>query len=131
VSDNNPIPSIILHIPHASRYIPRDVRADILLSDDELEAELDRLDELFSVSHPSVATLLYPVSRYVVDPERFDDDEQEPMAARGQGVIYTKTTAGGMLRKELSMVRREALLDRYYRPHHDALSSLAGPMEKR
>ena len=28
----------------------------------------------------------------MVDPERFEDDAREPMAARGQGVVYTRTS---------------------------------------
>jgi len=43
------------------------------------------------------------------------------MAARGMGVIYTRTTDGGVLREPPSAAERESLLDRFYRPHHERL----------
>jgi N-formylglutamate amidohydrolase len=57
-----------------------------------------------------------------VDPERFDDDAKEPMAERGQGVIYTRTTDGSPLRNPPTDAERDELLDRYYRPHHAQLT---------
>lgn len=82
---------MILHIPHASRVIPPDCRVAFLLDDLALERELDTLtdaftDELFTCS--SATRIIYPVSRLVVDPERYLDDSIEPMAAVGMGVIY-------------------------------------------
>ncbi len=32
---------VLIHVPHASRVIPPEVRADLLLTDTELAAELD------------------------------------------------------------------------------------------
>jgi len=121
-------PGVILHVPHASSLIPGDLRNQFLLDDDALALELDRLtdhytDELFAFTHQDVKTLQFPVSRFVVDPERFADDAQEPMAERGQGVIYTKTTAGDALRRQLQVGERESLLERYYVPHHRALNA--------
>lgn len=65
----------------------------------------------------------FPVSRLVVDPERFSDDHREPMAAKGMGVIYTRTSDGRPLRKALSDHERADLLATYYRPHHGALTA--------
>jgi len=72
-----------------------------------------------------VKTLLFPVSRFVVDPERFDNDALEPMAERGQGVIYMGTTGGQALRRALDENVRTSLLERYYIPHHEALTTAA------
>ena len=53
-------------------------------------------DELFDVV--GAHTNIFPVSRLVLDPERFLDDNQEIMAALGMGVIYTRTSSGQRLR---------------------------------
>lgn len=114
----------ILHVPHASSEIPDDLRASLALSDaalaDELLAMTDGYaDELFARAG---ATLVrFPVSRLVVDVERFLDDEKEPMASRGMGAVYTVTSSGGVLRQEPTPEQRQALIDRYYVPHHRAL----------
>ena len=118
---------VIIHVPHASSVIPDDVRATFCLTDDELHTELIRMtdwytDELFAV--PGITYLHYPVSRLVVDPERFVDDDRELMSRVGMGAVYTRTSFGTPLRQELSTVERQALLDRYYWPHHRRLDQL-------
>jgi N-formylglutamate amidohydrolase len=77
-------------------------------------------EELFDL--PGATRIVFPVSRLVVDPERFLDDAQEVMAAVGMGVIYTRTSQGVPLRPEPSAQERSELLDRYYHPHHQELS---------
>ena len=81
-------PQTILHIPHASTHIPDDVRFS--LNPDELERELllmtDRYtDALFALPRDVAVAVAFPVSRLVVDPERFPDDAVEPMARKGMG----------------------------------------------
>lgn len=122
----NPISPIIFHIPHASQRIPVDVRQSILLSQADLENELIRMtdaftDELFAADIPGVQTVIHQVSRLVLDPERFLDDDQEIMAKQGMGVIYTRTSNGQMLRHSPTLEERVALINRYYRPHHQKL----------
>lgn len=115
---------IVLHVPHAASVVPDEVRGQFLLGDDDLREEILKMtdwhtDRLFrAAARPSVR---FPVSRLVVDPERFLDDAAEPMAARGMGVIYTKTSAGRPLRADLGASDRRALIERYYVPHHAAL----------
>jgi N-formylglutamate deformylase len=115
---------IVLHIPHSSREIPDDIRPSLKLSDDALQHELNRMTdhmtvELFELE--SATRVIYPVSRLVVDPERFTDDSQEAMAAKGLGVVYTKREDGTPLRSELTAENRQGLIDRFYVPHHQAL----------
>lgn len=79
-------PWVVLHIPHDSVFIPEDVRSSFLLSKQELEAELRRMTDhftqaLFAGRRGSAAVIRAPVSRLVVDVERFADDAGEPMAA--------------------------------------------------
>ena len=121
------VPWAVIHLPHASQEIPVDLRSTFLLDDEVLERELDRMtdhctDELFAVAGKEIATVRFPISRLVVDPERFEDDGSEPMAQRGQGVIYTLTSDGRPLRHLPTQREREALLDRFYRPHHALLT---------
>ena len=82
-------------------------------------------DELFQAHGVGGTVVQFPVSRLLVDPERFENDAQEVMAGRGIGVIYTRSTSGGALRRALQEPERQALLDRFYRPHHAALTEAA------
>ena len=121
------LPIAILHIPHASRVMPEDFRQSFCLSDEELEAEIIRLadsftDELFDCNSRQVTRVISPVSRLVVDMERFTDDAQEPMSKFGMGVVYTKTTRSQPLRLNLTNKERESFIQRYYQPHHQKLT---------
>ena len=112
---------VIGHIPHASILIPPDVRQSLAISGDDLTEELRRVtdwyvDELFVWLGDRA--VVCPVSRLVVDVERFDNDEDEVMASRGMGAVYTKTSDGRPLRSTLTDGERTNLLDRFYHPHH-------------
>jgi N-formylglutamate amidohydrolase len=116
---------LVLHVPHSSRHVPAHERHSLLLSDDALQQELLHMtdaytDELFSLPH--AATVRYPVSRLVADPERFADDAEEVMTKVGMGVIYTKTCCGHPLRQPPSPEERKAILAQYYHPHHQTLT---------
>jgi N-formylglutamate deformylase len=120
-------PLAIMHIPHSSKLIPPDVRKSLLLSDDELEAEILRMtdsftDELFDCNHNLAGKVIYPFSRLVADVERFADDKDEPMSQFGMGAIYTRTSIGQPLRKAISDEDRNALIKKYYEPHHRRLT---------
>ncbi|MEI8367939.1 MAG: N-formylglutamate amidohydrolase [Planctomycetia bacterium] len=126
----------ILHVPHSSTEIPADLRSSFLLAEDQLRREVLRMtdwytDELFALPAHEATTVRFPVSRLVVDPERFVDDAEEPMAGRGMGVIYTKTADGLPLRALPSPQERQQLLDRFYHPHHQRLAgAVQGAMEQ-
>src|SRR3954462_3005611 len=81
-------------------------------------------DELFGGALPGVPAAVFPVSRLVVDPERFDDDSVEPMAELGMGGVYERSSTGTRLRAAPTDDERAALLDRFYHPHHDRLTAL-------
>ena len=118
---------IVLHLPHASTFIPEDLRDDFLLSDEELEEELNRItdhatDAIFQRAFPEAKAILFPVSRLVVDPERFSEDSQEPMSQVGMGVTYTRGSLRQPLREQLTQGKRQELLERFYIPHHQKLT---------
>ncbi len=111
----------ILHIPHSSKVIPDD--SQFLLTSAQLTAELDKLtdhytDILFNCAGAN--RIVFPVSRLVVDPERFLED---PMESVGMGVVYTRTAEGEPLRA-ISETERLTLIDSYYHPHHASLTSM-------
>jgi N-formylglutamate amidohydrolase len=121
---------VLAHIPHASVRIPPAVRAAIRLDDRDLRRELVALtdahtDDLFAWLGDHGATrFVNRRSRLVVDPERFSDPDLEPTEALGQGVVYTRTSDGRVLR-EADARDRAALIDTYYRPYHAALDAAA------
>lgn len=126
----NPSPTIpvLANVPHSSSFIPEHVRSQFLITDAELQEENRKLvdwftDDLFSPIAELGGTLLKnPVSRFVCDPERFEDDSQECMAQRGMGVIYSHGTHGQRIRREVTSEERERLLSEFYRPYHTAMT---------
>lgn len=115
---------VIFHVPHDSTWIPDDVRDQFVLDDQALRDEILRMTdhhtlELFTSGVPEKQVVRAPVSRLVVDVERFEDDRWEPMAALGMGVVYTHTSSLSELRRPLTGNERERLIQNWYRPHHD------------
>ena len=122
-----PCSPVVMHLPHASTAVPDWVRPQFVVRDAALAHEQSTLvddftDELFALPNDIATTVRFPVSRFVVDPERYEEDEREPMSARGLGVVYLKTTTGAPLRRPLDPHERSSLLEGYYRPHHRRLT---------
>ena len=96
-----------------------------MVTDAELAIELlhmtDRYtDEIFKHAvRQGDAIVEFPVSRLVLDPERFVEDDKEAMAARGMGVVYLRRHDGSALRADLT--QKAALVRDYYEPHHRLL----------
>lgn len=112
---------VILHVPHSSTFVPDDCQ--FLLSASRLAIEIEKLTDhhthkLFDCDGAS--KLVLPVSRLVVDPERFIDN---PMGSARMGVVYTHTTNGDPLRA-ISEIDRLTLIDTYYHPHHNKLTRM-------
>jgi len=120
---------MIFHLPHSSTAIPIDLRSTLLLDDQELEAELRVMTDAFTDdligTHAGAddSVVVFPVSRLVVDPERFLDDTVETMASIGMGVVYERTSSGNPFRDNLSLKERDALIRRFYEPHHQRLAA--------
>ena len=119
-------PAAVIHIPHSSLLIPDDVLDQYVIGKEELARELLRMtdrytDELFELPEDMAMTVRFPVSRLVVDPERFVDDAKEEMAKVGMGSVYERTSRKTPLRRKLSDAERENLRQVYYWPHHRRL----------
>lgn len=109
---------LLLHIPHSSKVIPAELRKEFIISDEKLSIELFKMtdaytDELFPDKYPRI---VFPVSRLVCDPERFRDDEIEPMALKGMGAVYTNGYDRGTIR---TVTNRENILQRFYDVYHE------------
>ena len=117
-------PWLVLHIAHDSTEVPGAVRSQFVLSDAQLARELGRMTDhhtlaLFSALALPAQTVRAPVSRLVVDVERFAGDDDEPMAGRGMGAVYTTASDLQPLRRPLTAAQREDLMRTYYWPHHE------------
>lgn len=123
------VPPVVVHVPHASVVIPEDLRASFRLSPSELARELLAMtdlhtDEIFALPDDEARSVVFPFSRLVVDPERFADDAAEPMAAKGLGVFYTRTSDGRVLRIHGARSNGErARLWALYHAHHAAFAT--------
>ncbi len=127
---------VVLHIPHASRHVPPKERQAIGLDDAELNNELLRMtdaytDELFPPTRVEGGRVVFPLSRLICDVERFPSDEDEPMASRGMGVIYTRTSMRHNLRAQPDPTTRQSLLERWYWPHHSKLERMVNDVVAR
>lgn len=115
---------LVVHVPHSSRCIPEDFRPQFALTDDELGAEILAMtdaytDELFHAAI-DLGGLMFinRTSRLVMDPERFPDDDEEPMSLKGMGAVYTKTSHGEALRAEnFQSNERNELMQKLFWPY--------------
>lgn len=129
VPPDGPRSPLIVHVPHASTFIPEDARKHFVVDDETLQREIIRLtdwhvDVLFGWA-PQLGGSMFvsEVSRLVFDPERFADDEQEPAARFGQGVVYTHMSDGRQL-AEISAEERARRIRSLYEPYHKAMTGL-------
>lgn len=122
---------VLLHVPHAGTAVPAWVRRRLLLSDADLAAEIavltDHGTDLLALAAADRAALrpwviAQPLSRFVVDVERYPD-EREEMAAVGMGAVYTHGTRGQRLRAD-DPAHASALVQRYFRPWGEAVGRL-------
>ena len=126
-SFNSPL---VAHIPHSSSRIPTDLLPTFTCGEHALAQENRLLvdwftEELFDfVPHLGGTSLIYQVSRFVCDPERFERDDLECMSARGMGALYTHGVHQDRIRADFTEGEREALLKRFYRPHHTACTEV-------
>ena len=117
--------SVVINLPHDSTFVPPSVRQQFLLDDYDLAQEIARLTDhrtldLFTSCADRHLVVRAPVSRLVVDCERFLD-EREVLTSRGLGAIYEVTSNLSPLRRPLREEERAQLLRLYYHPHHFAL----------
>ncbi len=136
VASSEPDLPLIVHVPHSSVAIPEEWRRGILLSDGELAAELlamtDHMTEALFNAAPSLGGVAFVnrTSRLVCDPERFAQDRDEPMADKGMGAVYVRTSHGLPLRAALRdrdgvevSPDRASIMEALYWPYTTALAA--------
>jgi N-formylglutamate deformylase len=122
--------AFIVHVPHASTFIPIEVMDQFLLSPNELAEEAMTSADLYTdilavAAWPNAQIITAAVSRVVIDVERYSNDSEEIMAKYGRGMIYSYTHNGKLMRKELSTSDRNLLQDKWYDPHWTKLRSVS------
>jgi N-formylglutamate deformylase len=128
-----PIP-LLVHVPHSSTFVLPDLLKTFSISEAGLQRELLHITDwytgrLFEGALELSGTLfINRLSRLVVDPERFPDDSQEVMAAKGMGAVYTNTFEGRALRRSLTAGERNKLLDTYFVPYAQSFTNIVAKM---
>jgi acetoin utilization deacetylase AcuC-like enzyme len=118
-------PVALIHVPHASTFIPETERSGIRLPNAALGDELTAMTDWHTDKIAAAATtsrthvFVNQLSRLVIDPERFPDDT-EPMNAVGMGAIYRRTSDGHVLREDDGDPMN--LIDRWFRPYAEAMT---------
>lgn len=130
----SPVP-LVVHVPHSSTHVPSTYLADFAIGGSELAAELHLMTDHFTDELAGAATglgsttFVNRVSRLVMDPERFAEDADEPMANRGMGAVYVARQDGSPLRRPgFSAAERSRVIDRLYAPYHAALEARVGAL---
>ena len=80
--------NLLLHIPHSSTYIPKEMNDLFVINRKELDRELLDMtdlytDELFDFAENRI---VFPFSRLICDVERFRDRTQETMTEKGMWI---------------------------------------------
>jgi N-formylglutamate deformylase len=116
---------LIFHIPHASIIIPEDSGLSAEPNDiaEQIRVMTDHHTDVIygACAGADDVVIIAPVSRIVVDVERFPDDENEPMSEQGMGAVYVRGHDGCVLRSQ--PIDRARLMEQYYWPHHRALEA--------
>lgn len=126
VSENKNSP-IVCNVPHSGIVVPEEFRGDFVLSQKDLDKEVLYMADNFT--NYLYGELLYvssyimsKISRVVLDIERFQNEEDEPMSKVGMSAQYTRTSSGETLRN-ISQENKESL-ENIYKDYHDSFTKL-------
>ena len=130
LNNNSKDHNLLVHVPHASTYIPENLRKDFIVENDLIDKESNISADLYTEqlarqAWPLATIIEAKISRIVLDVERYEDDSKEIMAQFGRGMIYTKSHDGKKIRDKVSQEKRQKLIDQYYAPHWKKLRDSA------
>lgn len=111
--------TFIIHLPHASLYVPDN--DDFLISDNKLRNEVlqsadAEIDIIFNV--PKIQKQVCSFSRVFCDVEKLL--KYEPLDIKGRGIYYTKTINGEDLR-DFKHNDYWNVITNYYIPYHNEM----------
>lgn len=118
---------IICNVPHSGLFIPEEFKSDFILNDFELRDEAKYMadnytEELYADLVYISSSIVSSISRTVLDIERFEKDEDEPMSKVGMSALYTKTSDGKILRNISEENRNK--LNNLYKEYHNSFRGL-------
>lgn len=121
MATETPPGDVVIHVPHSSSLVPPELRDQFTISDDRLaEIHSAMVDHDTDVMAAGVAQVVrFPLSRLVVDVERFWDEELEPMAQLGMGAVYRIDHQKRTLRRHLSRTEIDDLQEIYDQHHRE------------
>lgn len=102
---------MIKHIPHASEYIPYEIKGFV---GEKTDLTDKGVLEIFGTDD----ALIFPVSRLVCDVERLENDAMESI---GMGICYENNA--NLERMRLTS-DKDYIISKYYKPHHEKLEKL-------
>ncbi len=117
----------VIHIPHSGLEIPEQYWDDYLLSDEELQQNIEqyadyKTNKLYKGLTDRHDSVINPYSRLFMDPERFFDDKKESMQVKhGMGWFYEYSI---LEKKPLRKTIHKDEIAKYYHAHHERLTEL-------
>ncbi len=112
------LPNIVAWIPHTSLFLPNidnSSKWDKLKQDALLLADY-QVDVLYRFLPNKIIS---QYSRFAVDLERYLDDKQEPMSAKGMGYLYNRLIDGTPF--DRTVFGKSSLFTEYYKQKHKEL----------
>ncbi|NNF06815.1 MAG: N-formylglutamate amidohydrolase [Candidatus Eisenbacteria bacterium] len=117
---------LLLSVPHAGLTVPSEVKSLCVLSEQEVAEDGDvGARQIYALESEVEFFVTTEVARAIVDQNRAEDD------FRRDGVIKTHTCWDvPVYREPLSDALKQTLIEKYHRPYHQQLVSLAtqGPV---
>lgn len=116
---------ILISIPHASTFVPPDIRHKLLLNDHEIASYSDLYtEEIYDI--PNTYKVEYGVSRLVCDPNRAPDDLiSEAHLAIDGSVIQIAEDLKPIYKKEkdITMEMVQERIETYHDKYHDKIDN--------
>lgn len=112
---------IIISIPHASIFVPKDVRKNMIINERDIKNHADLFtDEIFNVKNAHV--LKAKISRLVADANRAPDDIEIECRLQVDGVVVRTTPDGKVIYESPPSIEAiSSRIEKYHDTFHDEL----------